>query len=244
MKKVAIFTEGQSEQIFVRHFLEEKIGWEKISFRCIRLHANALHDVPFSYCSPNADVYFLLVNVGNDEKVLSAIKEREKDLFRRGYEKIIALRDMYSESYCRRSARLISDSVTEMFLNHWRSTVQTMSEPSKISLQVAIMELEAWFLGMYCIFERVDSSLSVDYIESELGFNLRSVDPQREFFHPADTLNSIFRLIGLQYGKSKDEVESICSRIRSTDYCTAFEDGRCSSFEEFYNELLTWAIET
>ena len=155
MKKVAIFTEGQSEQIFVRRFLEEKIGWERISFKCLRLHANALHDVPFRYCSPNADVYFLLVNVGNDEKVLSAIKEREKDLFRKGYEKIIALRDMYSERYCRRSSRLISNSVTEMFLNCWRTIIQTMSEPSKISIHVAIMELEAWFLGMYSIFERI-----------------------------------------------------------------------------------------
>ncbi|OHB76414.1 MAG: hypothetical protein A2Z25_18460 [Planctomycetes bacterium RBG_16_55_9] len=244
MKKVAIFTEGQSEQIFVRHFLEEKIGWERISFRCLKLYSNTLFDVPFSHCSSNADVYFLLINVGNDEKVLSAIREREEELIKKGYEKIIALRDMYSESYCRRSTRQISDSITENFLSHWRSTIQTMSEPSKISIQVAIMELEAWFLGMYSIFEKIDSKLNIGYIQSELGFNLRSVDPQKEFFHPSDTLNSIFRLIGSQYRKSKGEVENICSKIKSTDYCTTFMDGRCSSFKEFYQELLTLAQKT
>ena len=34
MRKVAIFTEGSSEQIFVRHLLTQVIGWGKISFDC------------------------------------------------------------------------------------------------------------------------------------------------------------------------------------------------------------------
>lgn len=238
MKKVAIFTEGQTEQIFVRHFLEEKIGWDKVSFRCLKLHANTFHEVPFRHCSPNADVYFLILNVGNDEKVLSAIKEREKNLFKNGYEKVIALRDMYSENYRCRSSGVIDDSVTDMFITSWKSIIQTMSKPSKISIHVAIMELESWFLGLYNIFERLDSRLSIDYIERELKFNLRSVDPQKEFFHPTEIVNKILRLVGSQYDKSKDVVESICSKINSSDFCTAFENGRCSSFAEFYKEML------
>lgn len=238
MRKVVIFTEGQSEQIFIRHLLLQTMDCSKVSFRCLRLYAGREIPAKFDYLNPNAEINFLIVNVGQDEKVLSIIKEREANLIRKGFERIIGLRDMYSEEYSKRSPSEINNSITRLFIDGWNSTIQKMSNPSKIRMHIAIMELEAWFLGIYDIFKRINSILSVEYIENELGFNLADIDPQTEFFKPAEEVNRIFQLVGLQYKKKEHDVESICSKINTDDLCNAFKNGICSRFKDFYEELL------
>lgn len=238
MRKVVIFTEGQSEQIFIRHLLLQTMDCSKVSFRCLRLYAGREIPAKFDYLNPNAEINFLIVNVGQDEKVLSIIKEREANLIRKGFERIIGLRDMYSEEYSKRSPSEINNSITRLFIDGWNSTIQKMSNPSKIRMHIAIMELEAWFLGIYDIFKRINSILSVEYIENELGFNLADIDPQTEFFKPAEEVNRIFQLVGLQYKKKEHDVESICSKINTDDLCNAFKNGRCSRFKDFYEDLL------
>lgn len=242
MTKVAIFTEGQSEQIFIRHVLLQTMDCSKVSFKCLRLYAGEMIPARFDYPNPHAEISFLIVNVGQDEKVLSAIKEREKDLIKKGFERIIGLRDMYSEEYSKRSPNEIKDSVTRSFINGWNSTIQNMSDSSKIRMHIAIMELEAWFLGIYDTFKRINSILTVEYIANQLGFNLADIDPQTEFFKPAEEVDRIFKLVGLQYKKKEHDVESICSKINSENLYNAFENGRCSRFKDFYEELLGYII--
>jgi hypothetical protein len=238
MKKIAIFTEGQSEQIFLRHLLLQTMDCSKISFSCLRLRKGKMIHVPFDYPNPNAEAWFLIVNVGQDEKVLSVIKESEKDLFKKGFERIVGLRDMYSEEYSKRSPNGIDDSVTRAFIDGWNSTIKSMSNPSKIKMHIAIMELEAWFLGMYNIFKRLDPALSIDYIEKEFGYNLSGIDPQTVFFKPSDIFSDILQLINWQYKKSEHEMEHICSKINMNDLSDAFENGRCINFKNFYDEIL------
>ena len=237
MSKVAIFVEGQSEQIFIRHLLLRTMDCSKVSFICLRLYAGKTIPARFDYPNPHAEMSFLIVNVGQDEKVLSEIKEREEDLIKQGFDRIIGLRDMYSEKYLKRSPSGIDNSVTRAFIDGWNSTIQRMSKPSKIKIHIAIMELEAWFLGMYDIFRRINSRLSVDYIEKELGFNLADIDPQTEFFKPTEEVDRIFQLVGPPYKKSEHDVESFCSQINTTDPCNAFKNGRCTSFRDFYQEM-------
>jgi hypothetical protein len=238
MRKVAIFTEGQSEQIFVRNLLLQTIDCSKVSFKCFKLYAGKTVPARFDFPNPNAEVSFLIVNVGQDEKVLSIIKEREKDLIRKGFVRILGLRDMYSDEYLKRSPKEINSSVIEAFIDGWNSTIQNMSDPSKIKMHIAVMELEAWFLAIYHIFERKNSKLSVEYIESQLGINLNDIDPQTEFLKPSEEVNRIFQLVGLQYKKKEHDVESICSKINNDDIINVFENGRCSKFKDFYEELL------
>ena len=238
MKKIAIFTEGQSDQIFIRHFLTQVIGWEKISFECWKLYANRMDPVPFRYAGEKAEIHFFILNVTNDERLLSAVKDREKRFLQKGYEKIIALRDMYSQKYSKRSGGVIDESITSMFIENANRTINNMSNPSRIKMHFAIMELEAWFLGMYNMFERLNSTLSIDYIESKLGFNLSVIDPQTDFFKPADIVGNILQLIDWQYKKSEHDIESICSIINTSDFSNAFENGRCNSFKSFHDEIL------
>ena len=237
MRKFAIIAEGQSELIFIRSLLYRIMDCSKICFECLRLYAGKTKQIPFKFSNPNAEISFLIINVGQDEKVLSFIKEREQNFLRSGFEKIIGLRDMYSEEYMKMSPNLINDDISNAFINGWNSTIQDMSEPSKIKLYVAIMELEAWLLAMYHIFERINTNLSVEFIEKELGFNLTSIDPQSIFIKPSEIIDKIFQLVGSQYNKKEHDVEMICSKIEADDISNVKAKGICGTFIDFYEEL-------
>lgn len=238
MKKIAIFTEGQGELIFVRHLLPLVIGYERLSFECLALRADKTFPVPYRYCPPSASVHFLIVNVGNDERVTSAIAERQENLVSKGYDRIIGLRDMYSEAYHKRSDR-IDDAVTQSFVQAHQAAVRQMSNSDKIHVSFAIMELESWFLSMYNLFERIDPALVCSYIESELGFNLKTINPETEFFHPTRQLGDILGLVGTKYVKSADQMESISSQIIATDIDDASERGRSTSLATFISHITT-----
>ncbi len=240
MKKIAIFVEGHCGLVFVRRMLLLLFDNSKLSFDCCEWRSRELGGIPYPYRPPDPEIYFLIIDAAGDQAVLSAIKEREKGLFEKGYDGIIGVRDMYSEAYIRRAGRTIDNGVTTQFLEGWHQTIDYMSEPAKIKLHISIMELEAWFLGMYELFPELDASLSMDAIKSQLGFDLETCDPQTDFFHPSKVLSDIFQLMGAQYRKSQDDIERICSKIKMSDFADATENGRCACFRKFQDEILKW----
>ena len=241
MKKIAIFAEGQTELIFVRNILIKVLDISKLSFECLELLANKESTVPYQYPNPNAEVHFLILNVRGDETVLSSIKEREKNLIeKRGYDKIIGLRDMYSYEYIRRSPRAVNDEISKMIIQRYNQTIGNMTYSDRIRVYFAIMEIEAWILGMYTIFHKIDSLLTMAYIKQNLNVDLKTVDPQKEFYKPSEQLHSIFQLCGREYKKKRDEIESICSNIDSNDFDTARENNRCKCFDDFYKEITSY----
>ena len=237
MKKIVVFTEGQSEMIFVRNFLLKKIDNTKLSFECMKLNGGYTQEMPYKYNPPGPTFYFMIVDVGNDSRVLSAIREREGKLFEQGYEEIIGLRDMYSEEYQKRSQGIIDDAMTSKFINSCNDIIRKMSNPTSITILFSIMELESWFLSMYSIFEKFNSLLSVDYIEKQLGFNLKEIDPQKKFYRPSTEINRIFQLCGRNYKKSADDIEKITCNMEVSDFENAIENNRCDSFKLFYQKM-------
>ena len=238
MKRIAIFVEGQAEQIFIRHLLPTILDWSKFSFTCVKLYANQMQEVPHSYNvgQSHVEVHFLIVNAANDTKVLSAIKEREQHLFAKGYDEVFGLRDMYSNEFCKYSNSIQNDVINK-FINGARHSISLMSCPDKIHFHFAIMELEAWFLGMYNLFRKINSVLDTHYIEENVGYNLSEIDPQTQFFKPTTELDRILRLAGLGYQKHSHEVNSILSKMDKIDCESVMENGRCQSFNNFYLEL-------
>ena len=238
MKKVAIFTEGQTELIFVREFLLRLIDPSKMRLECMELLAYKPTPVPYRYTCPNPELYFLIINVHGDEAVISYIRDREKSLVEEsGYEKILGLRDMYCDDYRRLSPSGINESVSKQLIQSCNSTIQNMNYPNRIKLHFAIMEIEAWFLAMYNIFQKIDSRLTNDLIQEELGIDLKNIDPQIEFFRPEDQLNDIFVLCERQYNKKRGDCELICNRMDVVDFDNARENGRCKNFDAFYQEI-------
>ena len=107
----------------------------------------------------------------------------------------------------------------------------------KIFIIFSIMELEAWFLGMYNIFEKIDTRLSVEFIENQLKYNLKDIDPQNIFYKPSRELDRILSLIGLRYDKSFSIVEKITFIMEHEDFINALENGRCKSFYIFNQQI-------
>ena len=113
MIKIAIFAEGQTEQVFIRYLLSEIIGYSHLSFNCQKLYGNCVQDVPYQYTNKNAKFHFLIINACGDEKVLSAIVERIDKLRTLGYEKFIGIRDMYCDTYQKRSPDKIDEALIQ-----------------------------------------------------------------------------------------------------------------------------------
>ncbi len=183
----------------------------------------------------------MIINVGGDERVISSIRDREKRLIGEGgYEKIIGLRDMYSGAYEKLSPGAINDDISNQFIQSHNAIIQTMTYRDRIKLYFAIMEIEAWFLAMYNIFQRIDSVLTVEYIEEKLGFDLRRIDPQEEFFKPSNQVRGVFLLSRRHYKKKESDTENICSKMVPADFDNARENNRCECFNAFYQEIMTY----
>ena len=237
MQKIAVFVEGQGELIFIRNILYYLADPAKLSFECFKLHANLQHEVPYEYQNPNAQIHFQIINVGNDERVLDVIKEREERLLSKGFTKIIGLRDMYSKAYRKKSKGVIDDEIIKQFIEGVKTSIAEMNNPDNISFHFAIMELETWWLSMYNLFAKINGKLTVSFIETHLGYNLSELDPQKVFFHPAQEIDKIFQLVGENYKKHFDEVESITSKIDASDIQDAINNNRCSCFKQFCDDL-------
>ena len=243
MKKIALFVEGHCGLVFARSVLLLLFDNSKLSLDCYEWRSHILRSVRRKYHAPKPEIYFLIIDAAGDQAVLSAIKEREKGLFEKGYDAIIGLRDMYSEMYIRRAGRAIDNAVSNQFLQGWQKTIGAMSKPEKIRLHLSIMELEAWFLGMYAIFPKLHPDLSMDAIAAKIGHHLEKCDPQTTFFHPSTVLGEILQLAGSGYKKSRHDIERICSKIELSDLDKATQNGRCASFADFMEHILNWRPE-
>ena len=210
----------------------------KLSFDCLQLSGDRALPVGYKHNPPNPEVFFSILNVSNDERVLSAIREREKQLINAGYDAVLGLRDMYSQSYRERSAGAIDYGLSQSIINKHLETISEMTHPTKIRLHFAIMELEAWFLGMYNLFQRIDSTLTVEFIRNRLNIDLKASDPQTSFYRPSARLNTVLNLCGGGYNKTQGQVESICGKMELSDFDNAKENGRCASFAQFHRELV------
>lgn len=228
--------EGQSELIFVRHLLEWLIPAQDLSFECLRLHASRLDSVPYKHSPPDAKVHYLLVNVGNDSSVITAIKDREQSLFDKGYSAVIGLRDMYSEAY-QVFSHVIDNEIITKFVDEHNRIIKSMSRPTEIHFVFSIMEIEAWVLSMFNLFAKVDTRLTVSFIETNLGINLQTVDAQAGFFHPSVDLGRVLGLVGISYRKTEDDIEKLASRMDDADILNAIGNGRCSAFNTFIGLL-------
>jgi len=180
----------------------------------------------------------MIINVGNDKAVLSRLLEREANLFKQGYSKIIALRDMYSNEY----RKVVKDStikpaVNEKFIDLTNEEIeQRASSPNNIHFHFAIMEIEAWLWGLSKVFQKIDSRLTIDYIKTKIGYHLDD-DPETTFFQPSKPLAELLQSINKSYNKSKGDVSSFESHIEKRDYENLRRSNKCQTFNSFVHTI-------
>jgi hypothetical protein len=238
MKKTAIFVEGQTELIFVREYLLKWFQWTDIDLACynlLRMSETAMQPTEYAFPNPSASQHFQVINVGGDNNVLSRMLMREAWLRNLGYSRIIGLRDIYSDAYRKASrGKVIQEVINQRFIEGARKTIEEKSDhPQDMHLCWAIMETEAWLLGLHACFERMDASLTPAHIETELGINLTD-DPETTYFHPANQVKQIFSLVGKGYDKSKGDINALMGHLDRPDFEALLGGPTCNSFQTFH----------
>lgn len=239
-RKVAVFVEGQTELVFVRDFLRNWYAYDEtvLGFDCVTLFGNDMKTVPFSCGTEESENYYLIVNIGNDRSVLSKMLGRMSSLQERGYVLVVGLRDMYSKQYrelCGNNS--IDTKLIKEIKGAANKEIVDGGGEGFLDLHFAIMEVEAWFIGMSHFLLEIDNNLTPDYIFEHTGIDV-GMDPEQTLFHPAAELSKIYQSVGKSYDKHLSDISAITAALSDDDYLKIFTSDRCPSFKNFAEVLL------
>ncbi|MEH2060077.1 MAG: DUF4276 family protein [Nostoc sp.] len=204
MKKLAIFVEGQTEQIFVRTLLKEIAGKNNIAIDessvSGKLGSRITTLIMRDNITSQTKFYVLVYNSCSDNSVVSDMRDQYASLIGSGFERVIGLRDVYPIPI---AEKLKLQSRLNYFLP--KGTIP-------IHLVLAVMEIESWFLAEWNHFMKIDLSLTPDKIQATFGFNPQTDDMETRP-HPANDMDLIYKLVGRAYKKQRNQVNTIVSSL-------------------------------
>jgi len=229
MKKLAVFVEGLTEQILVRHLLQTVLDRNRIAIQTVKITGG--HNVRMSFTVMRAahvekdtDYYVLVYDCGGETNVKSYMMAHRSKLVSSGYQMILGLRDVYPNFERREIGMLIKG------LNY-----QLPQKGARTRIQLAIMETEAWFLGEYRHLKKVSRKLTPEYIEKHLGFNPKTGNME-DRDHPSEDMKAVYRLVGHDYTKKRDRLNAVVGKI-DFNYFTHGLAKRMPSLGKFVREL-------
>lgn len=226
--KIAFFVEGLTESIFVKQLLYNYIE-PNMSVKSAKLFGNNVL-IDFYIEENNYSHQCLIIDCGSDESVLTRLKENYPEMKRKGWEIFFGLRDLKSEQY---------ERYGESIVNTARQHISSFDVGNSIFFHFSKMEIEAWFLAEYTVFEKINESLTVDKITEITSKDLISIDPETDINNPASFINKIYKnVIGKKYTKKKYQIEEIVFNLDWTYICLEVrEEGKISFFFDFLDDL-------
>lgn len=237
--KCAVYVEGKAEMLFVADVLAKYSDYDpsKIGFKCITLNKDVLKPVshPAQGDELSSSSYYQIVNVNNDDLVVSKLKKDIPNLAKQGYEIIIGLRDVFGEGYKAliQNQEIDLDLIRQM---HDAQYDQIKNDCADIRLHFAIMEYEAWMLAL------IDKFIISKGGDPAEAFADAAVDHDSDFettvFHPYNKVQKILQSIGEHYGKHEGDHLSFLSCLSKDDYERLRNSNRCASFKSFVDSLL------
>ncbi len=172
MKKLSVFVEGQTEQLFVEKLLEEAAGKNQICIENRQAFGGQFAKRKLKLLSastPNsAHKYFAqIVDCGTDSRVKSDVVDRYDGLVAAGFQTIVAIRDVYPD---------FDQRTMPSLRNGLRYMVKT--KPVEVVFVLGVMEIETWFITEHTHFQKLHPALTPDLIKTQLGFDPRTDDIQ------------------------------------------------------------------
>lgn len=221
--KVAFFVEGQTEAIFVEALLKHLFGAGRVEVKV----ANHASIYTFWNVQPTYALHTCLVyDCEGDEQVVSKIKENYTRMKLKGFEAFFGLRDVHSQRY---------EKVGERLIHGIRSTIKDITEDVPIGMHFARMETETWFLACPSFLEKLNPELTLNTIKKSLKKDLNKIELEA-LDHPVNFLKRIYKLVNLQYGKSKDDAHAIVSRLDFDQLCLETQH-KIPAFHEFLDDI-------
>jgi len=200
MNKIAIFVEGQTEQIFTEKLVcylgsNYNIGIQmRRMYGGKRVRPRMVIEISGTNETTNQDYFILIVDCGNDERVKSDIIDHYNGLIENNYQVIVGIRDVFP------SPRNNIQRLREGF------AFRLPKDPVEPILVLAIMEVEAWFLAEHSHFLQIHPSLTIDRIKQNFGFN-PSIDDVQLRDRPSKDLEDIYILENIDYHKTREHIE-------------------------------------
>lgn len=228
MKKIAFVVEGQTEQIFVLTFLQHLSSEKQYHIDLKKYNSNQIINISTrGYPQEESTHYILIINVQNDELVLSYISDNLETLKSKGFSSVYGLRDRYTGD---KNKALINPDKVDLITSNLSQKYDLFVE-----MTIAIQEIEAWFLLTPAFFLKYDNSLNENAINLQLGFDLASVDVEN-LEHPSALINKVLKSVGLEY---KKKMHDACKIAANLDYLALYleKSEKVIALKRFINHL-------
>ena len=164
--KVAIYVEGITEAGFVYRLIREKYQdrWTDFRLECSNLDPKSAEDDLWDYGDENSEDFFLIYDSCSDGSVSSDMLDRFQNHQKNGFDKVVGLRDVFSERYTELYGQTALKESVDAFVKDMRAALKEKDPDGFIQLRFAIMETEAWLLAMSDVFSRIDPKLDSDWL--------------------------------------------------------------------------------
>lgn len=205
MNKLAVFVEGQTEQIFVEKLLIEIAGKNNIHIKLIR-GKSPRRQLYFNHADNEREYFAYVIDCHGDSTVKSYIIENYDGLVNQGYSSIIGIRDVYPIER------------TEIPKLRQRLFYGARTKPVVPVFILSVMEIEAWFLAEHTHFQKIHSRLTIDRIKAEFNFD-PSQDNMELRDHPAQDLHEIYSLEDRAYRKKEYHTKRT---VEALDYANIY----------------------
>lgn len=240
--KIAIYVEGQTEQILLNFLIKIWWNFSGIRIQNLKILAGQYTPCPIkNFSSPDElnagfEIFFLIIDVGGEGSLPSAIAGRSKTQHETGF-KIIGLRDLYAQDF--ENLPINIDRVNAIKNNFKKALLnQKCHEHDTIDVYFAIMEIEGWLLGFT---KAVSAWAKIDEVHmlSEVSKTIKSKNINFEMIkRPSVFLNQLGAINKKQKSKSFNTITSIASKITRADIEELFANNQSPSFNKFWSDLL------
>lgn len=200
MKKLAIFVEGQTEQLFVEKLVTEIAGKHQLQIEKFKAHGGKQSPRRLSQLTATQPVndtryYVQIVDCAGDGRVASDVRDNYAGLVSSEFSGIIGLRDVAPDFTREEVPRLLQ-----------RLHFGIKTKPIQVVFVLSVMEIEAWFLAEHTHLRRLCDTVDCTTISRHIGFDITSFDVDMRP-RPSEDLSTIYKLMGLTYDKSRDVVQ-------------------------------------
>ena len=206
MKKLAVFVEGQTEQLFIERLITEIAGANAIAIEKRKLTGESRsisHWVRLwaSAPDPGREYFVLIIDCSGYNRVKSDILDNYNSLVSSGYSAIVGIRDVFPE-------------FNQADINKLRSGLNygLKTKPIRVVFALGVMEIETWFICEHTHFGRVHPALTTASIKANLGFD-PSVDDIQLRLSPSADLDAIYNLVGQRYKKDRRSIQLTVNRL-------------------------------
>lgn len=233
MKKLCIYVEGKTEQIFVEKLVTEIANKNEISLSVYMMSgggknsgiAKSFSIIRDDKINEKTKYYIQIINCQSDNRVQSEIRSNCISMQNAGFEKILGIRDLYPLE------------LNKLNLVKQLAVIQNKDLHIIAKSIISAFEIETWFLSEFSFLQKINKKLTYESIK-KIGFDLKNdrLDKDLKYFCSSNVLNIIYNSVGRTYDKKEKKIKDVVEKL---DYEMLYLKlrNKLEALDEFLSEL-------